>query len=122
MQATSIRLTPAQMRLALGIHLLVIAVVVALSLVSLIVVVQGAEDEPYGQYRRADAILQVGVGSALMALWAAGAVLVIGLVVTRCVPAAWLVLVLWAAFCLFMLSYSPIGYLQDLEQHVLSAK
>jgi hypothetical protein len=36
-------------------------------------------------------------------------------------PLPWLALLLWAAVCVFYLSYSPSGYLSDLENHILPA-
>ena len=52
----------------------------ALSAASLVVVFQGANDEPYMGYRRFDALVQVGVGTALMVLWALCSVAVVLLV------------------------------------------
>ena len=93
----------------------------ALSIASLFVVMQGANDEPYGAYRRYDAIVQVGVGTALMVLWCSCSLAVLVLVGARKLTAWWLTLLLWAALCLFYLSYSPLGYLQDIEKFVIPA-
>jgi hypothetical protein len=94
-------------------------IVAALSIASLFVVMQGANDEPYGAYRRYDAIVQVGVGTALIVFWCCCSVAVVVLVGARKLPAWWLALLLWAAICLFYLSYSPLGYLQDIEKFVI---
>jgi peptidoglycan/LPS O-acetylase OafA/YrhL len=94
-------------------------VAAALSAVSLFVVVQGANDEPYMAYRRYDAVMQVGVGTALMVLWGCSSVTVLVLVRKRKLSAAWLALLLWAAICLFYLSSSPLGYLEDMERLVI---
>ncbi|MCX5658768.1 MAG: hypothetical protein NTW19_03490 [Planctomycetota bacterium] len=104
--------------------LLKIAFLVAaglLSIASFLVIMQGANDEPYVTYRRSDAIVQVVVGTALMVLWACCAITVVVLVGTRRLPARWLAIVLWAAICLCYLSYSPLGYLEDIEKFVLPA-
>src|SRR3954469_10814644 len=93
----------------------------ALSAVSLVVVFQGANDEPYIGYRRYDAIVQVGVGTALMVLWGLCSLAVLVLVGKRKLSRGWLALLLWAAICLFYLSYSPLGYLEDIEKHVIPA-
>ena len=90
-----------------------------LSIASLLVVLQGAGDEPYGVYRRYDAIVQVGVGTALMVLWCCYCLALLVLVVTRKLPAWWLALLLWVAICLLYLSESPLGYLQDIEKLVI---
>ncbi len=92
-----------------------------LSAASFVVVLQGATDEPYMGYRRSDAIVQVGVGTALMVLWCCCSVAVVVLVGTRKLPIAWLALLLWAAICLFYLSTCPLGYLGDIEKFVLPA-
>jgi len=41
------------------------------------------------------------------------------LVGTRKLSRVWLLLLLWAAICLFYVSYCPIGYLRDIEEFVL---
>ena len=84
-----------------------------LSLASLVVVYQGATDEPYAAYRRYDAIVQVGVATALMALWACYVIALVVLVAARKLSAWWLALLIWAAICLFYLSSSPLGYLGE---------
>ena len=91
----------------------------ALSVGSLFVVFQGANDEPYMAYRRYDAVVQVGVGTALMVLWFCCCVAVVVLVGARKLPVWWLALLLWAAICLFYLSFSPLGYLEDIEKFVI---
>ena len=92
-----------------------------LSLVSLVVVVQGAGDEPYTAYRRSDAIVQVGVGSALIGLWCCGCLALVVLIGARKLSPAWLPLLLWAAICVFYLGFSTRGYLQDIEKFVIPA-
>lgn len=94
---------------------------VVLSAASLVVVIQGANDEPYMAYRRSDVVVQVGVATALIVLWCCFASAAALLVATRKLPAAWAALLLWAAVCVFYLSFSPVGYLQDLEQLVVPA-
>jgi hypothetical protein len=90
-----------------------------LSYLSSLVVLEGAADEPYGRYRRSDAFMQVGVGTALMALWLVGGLAITVLVAMRRLSAWWLLSLLWVGICLFYLSESPIGYLEDLEKLVL---
>lgn len=108
-----VHLRSAHLNLALA------AVAAVLSLASLMVVAQGAADEPYTVYRRSDALAQLGVGTALMVLWGCVALAVVVLVAARKLSAAWLLLLIWAALCLFYLSYSPRGYVQDLERFVI---
>jgi hypothetical protein len=93
----------------------------ALSAASLVVGLQGTNDEPYMAYRRYDAIVQVGVGTALMMLWCCWCLAVLFLVGARKLSGWWLALLLWAAIWLFYLSFSPLGYLQDIEKFVIPA-
>jgi hypothetical protein len=90
-----------------------------LSAASLVVVLQGANDEPYMRYRRYDAIVQVGFGTALLVLWCCLSLAVVALVATRKLSRWWLTLLLWAAVCFFYLSACPVGYLEDIEKFVL---
>jgi hypothetical protein len=92
-----------------------------LSFASFIVVAQGAGDEPYTQYRRYDAIVQVGIGTALMVLWCCYAIAVVVLAKARKISSGWLWMLLWAATCLLYLSFSPRGYLEDIERFVVPA-
>jgi hypothetical protein len=96
-------------------------VAAVLSAASFVVVLQGATDEPYMGYRRYDAVVQVGVGTALMVLWCCCALAVVVLVATRKLPVWWLALLLWAAICLFYLSFAPLGYLGDIEKFIIPA-
>lgn len=91
------------------------------SIASLVVVIQSANDEPYVSYRRSDAVVQVGVGTALMLLWACWAGALVVLVRARKLPAGWLALLLWAAICLFFLGFSSLGYHADMERFVFPA-
>ena len=106
-------ITLVQLNVACGVIALV------LSIASIHVVFQGAADEPYMGYRRSDAVVQVGIGTALMLLWGCFAIAVLLLTTTRKVSRWWLVVLPWAAICLFYLSYAPLGYLQDIEKFVI---
>ena len=92
---------------------------VALSAASLVIVLQGATDEPYMAYRRYDAIVQVGFGTAFIVLWCCYALLVGFLVAARKLSLVWLFLIGWSAICVFYLSFSPLGYVSDLERFIL---
>jgi hypothetical protein len=96
-------------------------VAAVLSVASLFVVLQGANDEPYMGYRRYDAIMQVGVGTTLIVLWGLCAIAVVVLVGKRKLSPAWIAFLVWAVICLFYLSYSPLGYFEDIEKHVIPA-
>ena len=94
-------------------------VALILSVISWIVVMQGAVDEPYFEYRHADAFTQIAVGSALLTVWACFAVAVLVLIGLRQLSMRWFAGVVWAAICMFYLSCCPLGYLNDLEQNIL---
>ena len=80
---------------------------------------QYAVDEPYFAYRRHDAIVQVGIGITLMVLWCCYSVAIVFLVGARKLHSWWLAILLWAAVCLYYLSFSPLGYLHDVENFVI---
>ena len=78
------------------------------------VVLKGAGDEPYMSFHASDAIVQVGVASALMALW----IVLIGCITTQVVkrklPPSWLASFVLCAVALYCLYDSPAGYISDL--------
>ncbi len=94
-------------------------IAVVLSAMSLFVVLQGATDEPYMAYRRYDALVQVGFGTAFILLWCCYALFVGFLLMTRKLSLLWLLLIGWAAVCIFYLSFCPLGYVSDLERFIL---
>jgi len=98
------------------IHGIIVIVAITLSLASTIVVLQGANDEPYVNFRATDALVQVGAAMVLMVLLgqlAAG--LIYGLVLRRISGWCWL-LVIWAMICEFYLYQCPSGYVGDITQ------
>ena len=91
--------------------------VLALSAASLLVVGQGASDEPYYRFRPSDCLVQVGVGVTLLVLWAQLALgLVLGVAASRL--SRWSLLLLpWAALVCSYLWSSPSGYVSDMVEH-----
>ena len=90
-----------------------------LTLPSLWVVGEGATDEPYGRFSLYDAFVQVVVGTGLITAWGGWSVVILALVTRRKVSFWWLTLLLWAALCAFYLSFSPLGYLDNLQNIIL---
>ena len=90
-------------------NLILTASALALSIVSFVVVNQGASDEPYSSFRWSDAVVQVGVAIVLMLLWFQLAVGIMAGVARRRVSPWWLPLLLWVLICEFYLSCCPIG-------------
>lgn len=91
-----------------------------LTVVSICVVYRDANTEPYYVFRRSDVLIQVGVATALIILWLVLLPLVLLLAGTRKVSAAWFALLIWMPICIFYLSFSPVGYLSDLQKNVIA--
>ena len=90
-----------------------------LSIASFLFVVQGASDEPYMTFRTWDAVIQVGVATVLMLLWAKIAVTVIAGVARHRISNWWSPLLLWILICEFSLFDSPYGYVADMMRYVV---
>ena len=89
-------------------------IVMTLSYASLFVAFEGASGVRYtGRY---DAVVQVGVGTALVVLWCCWLAAVAVLVATRKLRVAWLVTLLWAAVCASYLGYSVQHYLKVIDR------
>ena len=98
----------------------IIAVVAGLlTIVSFVVVSQGATDEPYFEFHYSDAFTQVVMGTSLITVWCCLSVVVVGLVISRQISSKWLLLLLWSAICIFYLLACPFGYLDDMERNIL---
>lgn len=88
--------------------------VIALSIASAVVIMKGATDEPYFHFNAADCLVQVGVGVALLVLWAQVAIGVIAGVFSSRLPRWALAILLWACIVCFYLYVSPSGYIADI--------
>ncbi len=99
--------------LALGV------VCVLASVASLILVMQGATDEPYVVFRPADALSQVGLGFTLITIWVVLVAAVCYGVFTRRLARWWLLLFPWAAMAVYYLYLCPFGYVEDIVRHVI---
>lgn len=93
-----------------------------LSVISFIIVLEGASEEPYGVFHKSDAVTQVGIAMILMLMWLQlGIAIVVG-VVCRRISIWWLTLLVWVLICEFYLSCCPFGYLDDIERFVIGAQ
>jgi hypothetical protein len=81
---------------------------------SIWVVLKGAGDEPYTRFRASDAIVQIGVASALMALWIVWMGVVTAQVVKHRLHPGWLATFALCALALCGLYDSPAAYISDL--------
>jgi hypothetical protein len=91
-----------------------------LTLVSVFLVAAYAGPEPFFNYRRADAFTHIGIATAVIALWGAWSLAILGLVISRVFSVKWLAGLLLAAIASFYLHCCPTGYLDDLENWMLS--
>jgi hypothetical protein len=96
--------------------------VVALSVASTWVVIRGASDEPYVVFRHSDALVQVGIGTALIVLWVQFAIWLGYGVFKKGVHRAWLPVYLWILVVLFCLWDSPVGYVQDVTKFIIERR
>jgi hypothetical protein len=98
-----------------GAWLWLIATALPLSAVSWLIVTMGAGGEPYyGGILKFDAITQVGVGTALIVLWALWSAMIIAFILRRRIHRAASATVIWAAICIFYLGHGVNGYLVDI--------
>lgn len=78
-----------------------------------------AAAEPFLSYDPKDAILNIGIGSVLIAFWIAWSIWVVGLIAFRALSAWWLFGLILSTVCGFYLLSCPFGYLHDLEQFIM---
>src|SRR4051812_35453111 len=90
-----------------------------LSVVSWVVVMKGAGDEPYVVFRRSDALVQLGLGVALIILWLQFGAWLIYAASARQIARVWLVLTVWIVIVLLYLWESPFGYIEDITKFVV---
>ncbi|MES2641090.1 MAG: hypothetical protein V4850_16500 [Myxococcota bacterium] len=88
--------------------------------VGFFVVLEGATDEPYTHFDASDALTQVGLASGLLALAPVWAALLAWGLRRRLLSWAWGALVAPLVIGVFYLSFSPLGYVSDVERFVRS--
>ena len=90
--------------------------VVVLTIPSLWIVLEGAQQEPYVALIKYDAFTQIGVACSLIAGWILFAIWLTSQLRRRQLSALWSAALLWTLIMLFYLQASPMGYLSDLAQ------
>lgn len=98
------------------INFFIAAAAIALSLFSFLVVAAGATEEPYFQFVPAQALIQVGAGSVLIAFWLEWMAIVCVLLALRRINWTWSLGVAWCGICLFYLMHSRMGYVEDIAR------
>ena len=94
---------------------LVASSLIFLSALSTWLVYDGAATEPYTRFRAADAIKQVGLGTAALVLWVEVVALLGFLFWRRRLSRWWLLGVVWAVVVVFYLWRCPAGYVSDIQ-------
>jgi hypothetical protein len=92
-----------------------LATAVALFFASFAVVANYAGEEPYDEFRHADALINVGLGTALIACWLVWSAACVGLALRRVIARTWLACLLLPVLCIFYLQFCPLGYLEDMD-------
>lgn len=80
------------------------------------VCLRGANDEPYTTFHASDAVVQIGVASALMVLWVLWFGFIAMQVSKKKSHPGWLSAFALGALALCALYQSPAGYISDLLQ------
>jgi hypothetical protein len=94
-----------------------LAVTVALSAVSAVVVLIGAWEEPYyGERRIHQGPTQVGLASGLIAFWLVWIVVLLVLLRMSALRFIWFAFVLWSVVCIYYLAECPMGYMEDIAR------
>jgi hypothetical protein len=89
----------------------------ALSVAAFVVTLLGAQREPYfGQIRKSDALIQVGIGCTLIALWLLWSLTATWLVLRRRWRPLTLLSLAWATLCVSYLAHSVHAYLDDITR------
>src|SRR5688572_29631661 len=83
------------------------AIILLLTAASVATVFKGASDEPYGAFRVADAIVQLGVATTLIVAWVWFAGAIILDVMRREIDPPWLLALLWMTTMVFYLLHCP---------------
>jgi hypothetical protein len=97
------------------------ASLVFLSAASFVVVFFSACQEPYITFHPRDCLVQVGVGSALIAAWLRLVLLIALRVVRRRVSPVWSIAGLWSILAIHSLWVCPTGYVSDIDRFALRA-
>lgn len=86
------------------------------SIVSWLIIIQGANDEPYHDFHSKDALLQVGLGCSLSVIWLYVLFGILYGVRTKRLSKAWLFVIIWAIIVLGYLQVCPLGYVEDITK------
>lgn len=94
-----------------------IALFLALTLaLSAWVVLSGAADQPYVSFRERDAVIQIGLASALMTLWSMFGLWVILQIRAGRLARSWSASLVLVGAALFFLYQSPSGYVSEIAR------
>jgi len=97
---------------------LIAAHVLVLSVASILLVTQSASVAQFFGSSAREAILHVGLGSVLIAIWAYTISGTLYGVATSLLSKSWLLVIPWALLVLCYLQYCPVGYAEDVSEFV----
>lgn len=87
-----------------------------LTVSSLWVIIEGAQNEPYITLRNYDAFTQIGIACSLITGWILFATWLVIQILKKRFTVFWSLAIIWAVVVLFYLKTSPLGFLSDLAQ------
>ena len=85
-------------------------------------VFSGAINEPFVSFRLHDALVQAGVGMAILALWLTLAVAVCVAVVRKLISRWWLLSLVWIAVACAVVAPCPLGYVSDVARYAIKSE
>ena len=92
--------------------------ILIVSIASVLLVMKNASVAHFFGSNPIEALLQVGLGSVLIAVWAYIIGGTVFGVVTEILSKRWLLVLPWAVIALFYVIYCPIGYVGDVSEFV----
>lgn len=98
---------------------LLLAYIIFMSVLSFYVVLDNASKEPYYSLKLFDAILQIGVGTTLIVLWAQLAIFISYGIYSKKLSYLWSLLFIWFGFVGFYVAHCPRYYISDILKFAL---
>jgi len=91
-------------------------ITVLLTIASLWIIIESAQNEPYFTLMKYDAFTQIGVACVLITGWLLFAAWLVSRICNKRLSALWLTAIIWIVIVLFYLHTSPLDFLSDLAQ------
>ena len=91
--------------------------IILLSFASFKVTAAAADEEPFFEFQTFDAIYYVGFSAVLMVIWIQFDLGVVFAILSRKLPLAWIVAVLWSFACMFGIGTAIDTWTWDMANH-----